>query len=209
MRHLDLVLVGSLFGQHQFVEKYGQPDGKGGFNISSAWQSGLKNGVQVGSIMGLFLGGLSSDRFGYRKTMMVSLSAITCFIFILFFAPTIEVLLVGEILCGLPWGVFQSITTAYASEIVPTQLRPFLTTYVNLCWVFGQLIASGVMRGMLSVNGQWAYRIPFALQWIWPLPICAYMSCQSCHPVVLISRSGRCCVLPPRVAVVPRPQRPR
>ena len=77
----------------------------------------------------------------------------------------------GEILCGLPWGVFQTITTAYAAEVTPVPLRPFLCTYVNLCWVFGQIIGSGVLRGMLGRTDQWGYRIPFALQWMWPLPL--------------------------------------
>jgi SP family general alpha glucoside:H+ symporter-like MFS transporter len=35
----------------------------------------------------------------------------------------------------------------------------------------GQLIAAGVLRGMVSRNDQWGYRIPFALQWFWPIPI--------------------------------------
>jgi len=40
-----------------------------------------------------------------------------------------------------------------------------------LCWVMGQLIASGVLRAVLQRNDQWGYRIPFALQWMWPVPI--------------------------------------
>jgi MFS transporter, SP family, general alpha glucoside:H+ symporter len=63
------------------------------------------------------------------------------------------------------------LTTTYAAEVMPVPLRCYLTTYVNLCWVFGQLIASGVLRGMLSRTDQYAYRIPFALQWMWPVPI--------------------------------------
>jgi SP family general alpha glucoside:H+ symporter-like MFS transporter len=35
----------------------------------------------------------------------------------------------------------------------------------------GQFIASGVLRGVLNMNSQWAYRIPFAIQWIWPIPM--------------------------------------
>jgi MFS transporter, SP family, general alpha glucoside:H+ symporter len=65
-------------------------------------------------------------------------------------------------------GVFQTLTTTYASEIAPVKIRAYLTTYVNLCWVIGQLIAAGVLRGFLHRNDQWAYRIPFAIQWIWP-----------------------------------------
>jgi len=117
------------------------------------------------------INGIVSERYGYRKTMIASLFLIICFIFIMFFAPSIEVLLVGEILMGLPWGVFQTLTTAYASEVCPVALRAYLTTYVNLCWVIGQLIASSVLRGLLGRTDQWAYRIPFALQWFWPVPI--------------------------------------
>lgn len=45
-------------------------------------------------------------------------------------------------------------------------LRPYLTSYVNLCWVIGQFIAAGVLRGFLNRDDQWAYRIPFAIQWV-------------------------------------------
>lgn len=31
----------------------------------------------------------------------------------------------------------------------------------------GKLIAFGVLSGMLSRTDEWAYRIPFALQWMW------------------------------------------
>jgi SP family general alpha glucoside:H+ symporter-like MFS transporter len=39
------------------------------------------------------------------------------------------------------------------------------------CWVMGQFIAAGVNRGCVQRPDQWAYRIPFAIQWIWPVPI--------------------------------------
>src|SRR5271155_957774 len=68
-------------------------------------------------------------------------------------------------------GVFQTLTTTYAAEVTPVTLRPYLTTYVNLCWVIGQLIASGILKGFVSGKTQWSYRIPYAIQWIWPVPI--------------------------------------
>jgi SP family general alpha glucoside:H+ symporter-like MFS transporter len=99
-------------------------------------------------------------------------------------------LLVGLSLMGIPWGVFQTLTTTvsvnfgqvvvhselnheqqYAAEVTPVSLRHYLTTYVNLCWVFGQFLASGVLKGVSSRNDQWANRIPYALQWIWPVPL--------------------------------------
>jgi SP family general alpha glucoside:H+ symporter-like MFS transporter len=74
---------------------------------------------------------------------------------------------------GIPWGAFQSVTPAYASEVAPTVLRPYLTTFINLCWVIGQFFAAAVNRGSVKRTDEWAYRIPFGVQWVWPLPILA------------------------------------
>ncbi|KAJ6172600.1 hypothetical protein N7470_001667 [Penicillium chermesinum] len=37
--------------------------------------------------------------------------------------------------------------------------------------VSAQLIGVGVIKGMLNRTDQWAYRIPYGLQWMWPLPL--------------------------------------
>ncbi|SCZ88768.1 BZ3500_MvSof-1268-A1-R1_Chr2-1g04625 [Microbotryum saponariae] len=175
MEGFDLTMINSFFALPAFQRKFGVQLPDGSYVITPEWQTGLSNGVQVGSIFGLMVNGWACDRFGYKKTIAVSLVAITLFIFITFFAVSLPILLIGEILCGVPWGVFQSLTTAYAAEVCPAPLRPYLTTYVNLCWVIGQFISSGVLKGVsgMSEDNQWAYRIPFALQWVWPLPILA------------------------------------
>lgn len=85
-----------------------------------------------------------------------------------FFAPNIIVLAVGQFLCGFPWGVFASSAPAYASEVLPLTLRVYLTSYTNMCFIIGQLIASGVLAGLVNRTDEWAYRIPFAIQWVWP-----------------------------------------
>lgn len=46
-----------------------------------------------------------------------------------------------------------------------------MTSWVNLCWVIGGLISTGILRGLVDLGNEWSYRIPFALQWIWPIPI--------------------------------------
>lgn len=43
-----------------------------------------------------------------------------------------------------------------------------LQVYCNLCWACGQLIANGVLQGLVDNTTQWSYRIPWAIQWIWP-----------------------------------------
>lgn len=46
-----------------------------------------------------------------------------------------------------------------------------MTSWVNICWVLGGLLSTGILRGLLNINSEWGYRIPFALQWLWPIPV--------------------------------------
>lgn len=62
-------------------------------------------------------------------------------------------------------------TTTYAAEVCPVALRAYLTTYVNLCWVIGQFLSSAVLKSVSNMTSQLAYKIPYGLQWIWPIPL--------------------------------------
>lgn len=67
--------------------------------------------------------------------------------------------------------ISQTLSTTYACEVVPTVLRPYVTAYVCMCWGAGILLSSGVVRAVASVDGDLGWRLPFALQWIWPIPL--------------------------------------
>jgi SP family general alpha glucoside:H+ symporter-like MFS transporter len=90
---------------------------------------------------------------------MTCLVLIIGFTAIFFTAQSVIDLQVAEILCGIPWGVFQTLTITYASEVCPVALRGYLTTYVNFCWGLGQVIGIGVIKSMLPRKDQWAYRV--------------------------------------------------
>jgi MFS transporter, SP family, general alpha glucoside:H+ symporter len=173
MEGYDTTILGSFFISDIFIQNLGitKPD-TGKKYIPADWQSGLGVAMQSGQILGLFATGILADRFGYKKVMIGSLFWVIGTVFILFFAKNLLMLLIGEMLMGFPLGCFQTLSVTYATEVCPTVLRPYLTTYVNLCWVLGQLLASAVTKGMFETrHDQWVYRIPFALQWAWPVPI--------------------------------------
>ncbi|ELQ44844.1 maltose permease MAL31 [Pyricularia oryzae Y34] len=107
-------------------------------------------------------------RFGPRNTILGALIVMVFCVFAPFFAQNVETLLAGQILCGLPWGVFASSSPAYASELLPMKLRVYFTSWTNMCFIIGQFLASGVLRACLVRDDEWGYRIPFALQWFWP-----------------------------------------
>lgn len=173
MEGYDLTVLGSFWAARPFQDYYGTTTNADGEPlVSPAWQAGIGNAMLIGQICGLFLAGIVADRFGFKKVMAVSLVLVVCIIFILFFSTSVVMLLIGEFLMGFPLGVFQTLTVTYASEVCPVVLRCYLTTYVNLCWVIGQFIASGIVKAMdASRNDQWMFRIPFAIQWAWPVPI--------------------------------------
>ncbi|KAK9420540.1 putative Major facilitator superfamily (MFS) profile domain-containing protein [Seiridium unicorne] len=171
MEGFDLILLGGLIAFPAFEERFGDLQADGTYELSATWQTSLSMGSLIGQIVGLFFNGYIADRFGYRYTMMGGLIMISGFIFIPFFSHSIVMFLCGQILLGIPFGCFQTLACTYASEVVPTTLRAYLTTYVNLCWVIGQIIASGLLRALVDRTDSWGYRIPVAVQWFWPIPL--------------------------------------
>ncbi|KAF2644275.1 maltose permease MAL61 [Massarina eburnea CBS 473.64] len=188
MEGFDIVLINNLMAVPAFKQRFGSRLPDGSYQLSAAWQSGLANGAYVGEILGLMINGIIAERYGFRKTMMGALTIVAGLIFIVFFAQNIQMLLCGLILMGIPWGVFQTLTTTYAAEVTPVPLRPYLTTYVNLCWVIGQFLASGVLKGVAERPDEWAYRIPYALQWIWPIPLIVGISLAPESPWWLVRK---------------------
>ncbi|KAJ5898762.1 hypothetical protein N7495_003506 [Penicillium taxi] len=165
----DTMLMGNLLAQPAFQKHYGIPAKAGKYEIPAAWQSGLNQGSACGQIIGLLAAGYISEYIGFRKTMSIGLLATIALIFIPFFAPSLAVLEVGQVIFGIPLGLFQTVPVVYAMEVSPMCLRPYLTTYINFCWAIGHLIGSGILRGSLSISGEWGFRVPFAIQWVWPV----------------------------------------
>jgi SP family general alpha glucoside:H+ symporter-like MFS transporter len=40
-----------------------------------------------------------------------------------------------------------------------------------MCWGAGILLSSGVVRAVAGIHGDLAWRLPFVLQWVWPIPL--------------------------------------
>ena len=97
------MLLNSFYGLPQFNQKYGVKSSDGTYTVPAAWKSGLSNGALCGEILGLFVNGIISEKYGYRKTMIGALAMMVALIFIPFFSQNVQMLLAGEILCGIPW----------------------------------------------------------------------------------------------------------
>lgn len=129
MEGYDTLLLGQFFANQAFAKRFGifNPVEER-YEIQAKWQTGLSASASIGQILGLQITGWASERYGYRPTMLTALIALTAFLFIQFFAVNLPMLLVGYLLLGFPWGTFQTMTVSYAAEVMPIQIRPFLTT---------------------------------------------------------------------------------
>ncbi|KAJ5729567.1 uncharacterized protein N7483_004075 [Penicillium malachiteum] len=147
MEGFDHSFISGFISLPAFQKRYGAEVSPGKYEIPAEMQSGISNGTQAGEIIGLLICGLFADWFGSRWIMIACLLLMICFIFLQFFATNIDMYLGAEILLGAPWGAFQSLTNAYAVEVCP------------------------ILRGFLKMTTSAAYKIPFALQWVFPIPL--------------------------------------
>jgi len=54
---------------------------------------------------------------------------------------------------------------------MPMALRPYLTSFVNICWAAGLFLGSGIVRATLNIEGNLSWRLPYMIQWVWPVPL--------------------------------------
>jgi MFS family permease len=128
MEGYDVTLLGSFYGYPMFRTKYGEwLNEDSGYQISSTWQQRFNCLAAVANIVGALMNGWATARWGHRKVLIASLAWLSAFIFVVFFAPTIEILLVGQTLCNIPWGVFATTGPSYAAEVTPLAIRGYLT----------------------------------------------------------------------------------
>ena len=162
----DSAILGNFYALPAFNEKYGHNyGGDAGYQVPAPWQVALGLGGPIGQLIGALATTFPLEKYGRKKTYGACLLITGALIFLEFFAKDIHMLAAGEFLVGIMYGTFLVIAPTYCSEVCPMALRGILNAAVNLGYVIGQFIASGIGDGFSTRTDQWAYRVPFALQW--------------------------------------------
>ena len=71
----------------------------------------------------------------------------------------------GKMFEGVAVGMIICSTQTYLSEVVPTRLRAPVLALFPLIQMFGQLVSSLVVLGLMEIPGKLSYRLALALQW--------------------------------------------
>lgn len=145
MESYDVFLIGNFVALPAFRNVFGIYDpGTDTFVIATKWQSALQVSGQLGALVGVFLAGPLTSRVGYRYATLIGLMLLNCFIFAFYFASSLPVIFVAQLLEGVPWGIFIANAPAYCSEIVPIKLRAPATQMLQMFWAIGSIIVGSV-----------------------------------------------------------------
>lgn len=145
MESYDVFLIGNFVALPAFINKYGIVNpATGKLVIATKWQQALQVSGQLGALIGVFLAGPLTSRIGYRWATLIGLMALNGFIFIFYFADSLPLIFVAQLLEGLPWGIFIANAPAYCSEIVPIKLRAPATQMLQMFWAIGSIIVGAV-----------------------------------------------------------------
>ncbi|PVH79619.1 MFS general substrate transporter [Cadophora sp. DSE1049] len=160
----DLVVNGASIAMPSFLFYFGEVGPTGPY-LPAIWTSLW---VAMGALMqsiGAFLSGFLSDRWG-RKWVGFAAGATTMISTgIQYSSVSRGALLAGKMLAGLGLGVAVSVSTSYASEVAPPNLRRPVQSSLVLVTVISQGIALGVIRGFVPDIKESAFRKVFAIQW--------------------------------------------
>jgi len=191
MESYDVFLIGNFIALPAFTQRFGVLDvATGKYVIVTKWQSALQMSGQLGALIGVFLAGPLTSRIGYRWATLIGLTLMNATIFVTFFANSLPVFFVGQLLEGLPWGIFIANAPAYCSEIVPLRLRAPATQILQMFWAVGSIIVGAVTFVYNTRLDEQAYKIPIALQWMFPTPLMILMFLAPESPWWLV-RKGR------------------
>lgn len=107
-------LMGNFVAIDRFKNRFGEfSERENGFIITTPWQSGLQMTGPVGAFIGVMIAGPITSKIGYRWATIGGLMALNGFIFVFFFADSLAVMLVSQLLEGIPWGIFIANAPAY------------------------------------------------------------------------------------------------
>ncbi|KAK5057779.1 hypothetical protein LTR84_011780 [Exophiala bonariae] len=161
----DAQVNGGMVGVPQFRRTFGYISEDGPV-IPASWLAGFNSISSVGQFFGGFACSWVSDRIGRKGSLLVGLVVVTGGIFGELFATSRPAFLIGKLILGIGLGFYLTIGPLYCSEVAPVVIRGMVTGGINFAIVIGQLLSNAVIKGFGGREDNWAFRGPFAVQFL-------------------------------------------
>ncbi|OQO04328.1 hypothetical protein B0A48_10939 [Cryoendolithus antarcticus] len=177
MNGFDGSLFGGLTANKQFLDFFhGTADGE--------WAAINSAMYQIGGVCALPFVGPAIDTWGRRYGMMIGAWLIIIGAIIngtSSMTANVGQLKGGRFLLGFGVSIVSSAGPIYVVETAHPAWRGLLTAYCNTFWFTGAILASGAIRGAITLKGNISWTIPIYLQMVFPalIAICAWFIPES------------------------------
>jgi MFS family permease len=108
-----------------------------------------------------------ADTFGRKKTLFIGLAVLFTGITIQSASVNIGMFILSRFIGGV--GAAMGTGPYLISEIAHPQHRPTVTAIYNTCYYIGAIIAAWATYGTLTLQSEWAWRLPSILQFVTPV----------------------------------------
>ncbi|KAF3940955.1 hypothetical protein ABW19_dt0206407 [Dactylella cylindrospora] len=142
--------------------------------LPADWQTGFNVMGTLTGIIGAALCSVIADRWGRKTSLLVGIIISSGGIFGEVFSVTRVQFLMSKMFIGLGVGIYLAIAPVGISEITPVVMRGLSTVGINLGIAMGQLVSNGVLKGFGARMDRWAYRGPFAIQFVFTVFLLAF-----------------------------------
>jgi SP family sugar:H+ symporter-like MFS transporter len=184
------VYFSGIQAMNTFVQHFGHRQADGTYAIPASDLSIMSSMINVGELVGSLSAAPLNDFFGRKGAFL--LGAITAIVGTVLQVTTDHdkgIIIGGRVILGLGVGIFSSTSPLYIAEVAPTAIRGPLLGCWQLTLSVSQLIAAVINRGTESLTTTASYRIPTAVQLIFPLLVLAFLYWVPESPRWLMRRS--------------------
>ncbi|KAI8644184.1 general substrate transporter [Parasitella parasitica] len=163
----DIGSNSGVIGTTQYQDYFNHPD--------SLLQGGINGALSAGCFVGALFAGFPADRFS-RKFTLIAASAMFVVGSVFQAASNgVALLCVGRVINGLSVGITSMVVPLYQSEVAPKEIRGRLVAIQQWAITWGIFISFWIQYGTQFIQNTAAFRIPWGIQGVPALILCAGM----------------------------------
>ncbi|KAI0033852.1 general substrate transporter [Vararia minispora EC-137] len=166
----DIGVISGCLIMDDFIERFGQPDGNGGFFLSSSRQSIITSLLSAGTFVGALAQAFTADRYGRKLSIFIWSTIFTVGTLIQTATDrSIAQITIGRFIAGLGVGAMSAIVPLYNGETAPRKIRGMLLVMYQLQIIMGIFLSYIIDLGTHNIRNSASWRIPVGLQMLWGL----------------------------------------
>ncbi|OJJ51652.1 hypothetical protein ASPZODRAFT_156496 [Penicilliopsis zonata CBS 506.65] len=157
----DNGLMGQIISEPNFLDIIGNPN--------AAVQGFVVSSYDIGCMLGALAAVLVSEQIGRRRTIMLACAVHLVGDVINASSFSLAQVLVSRIILGVGLGLFTSASPVWLAETATAEMRAVMVAVQLTCLIIGTNLAYWVDYGLGFLNNEISWRVPFALQAVYPI----------------------------------------